>query len=366
MPSYFYHITLELLTSSSNIAHDLYDDNDNPTRLRSDHSLTNEAVREAFLPFQRYSTKKTTVASHRHRPAGSLGVGSANKNFGGVAAGSDFQRQLQDDGHSRSTSFNGKFSSLSLRNHDSITDIAIQSDLRFTQISIQGVNMVAPAHNRHHHRPSADTRGDDQDTITTGIGTDILGGLHTRGKYVPLDQTLADSVYGIVHLYRDAKETPSLIVDDHPLYLKGSSAAARRPPNDSPQDISGGMVHRSQLGSGHGSSRSRGLNDYDSAEYYSSSSLQTHSPNDEDCSILCILAVPSYLSPADFLGFVGEDTRDEVSHFRMIKTARANRYMVLMKFRNGKKAREWQREWNGKVFNSMEVCYPIALKRYQS
>lgn len=117
------------------------------------------------------------------------------------------------------------------------------------------------------------------------------------------------------------------------------------------------MVHRSQLGGGHGSSRSRGLNEHDSAEYYSSSSLQTHSPNDEDCSILCILAVPSYLSPADFLGFVGEETRDEVSHFRMIKTARANRYMVLMKFRNGKKAREWQREWNGKVFNSMEVCF---------
>ncbi|EEA20172.1 RING and UBP finger domain protein, putative [Talaromyces marneffei ATCC 18224] len=358
MPSYFYHIALELLTSSSsNIAHDIYHDDDNPTGLRSDHSLANEAVREAFLPFQRYSNnKKTTATSHRHR-SGVSGLGngnnnnSNNNNFSGVVGA-----QL-DDG------LNGKFSSLSLQNPTCSEDTSIQSDLRFTQISIQGVDMVAPAHNRH-RRPSTDARGDDRDTITTGIGTDIIGGLHTRGKYIPLYQTLADSVYGIVHLYRDAKETPSLTVDDHPLYLKGSSAAARRPPNDSPQDISGGMVHRSQLGGGHGSSRSRGLNEHDSAEYYSSSSLQTHSPNDEDCSILCILAVPSYLSPADFLGFVGEETRDEVSHFRMIKTARANRYMVLMKFRNGKKAREWQREWNGKVFNSMEpeTCHVVFVK----
>jgi BRCA1-associated protein len=357
MPSYFYHITLELLTSSTNITHDIYDDDDNSSQLRSNHSLANEAVREAFQPFQRYSNKKSTVAAHRHRPAGSQsGVGSGNNNSGGVVGG---HQEQKNDGHYRSASFNGKFSSLSLLNYDSSAEISIQSDLRFTQISIQGVDMVAPAHNRH-RRPSADTKGDDRDTITTGIGTDILGGLHTRGKYVPLDQTLADSVYGIVHLYRDAKETPSLIVDDHPLYLKGSSAAAQRPPNDLPHSASSGMVHRTQLGRGHGSSRSRGLNEHDGAEYYSSSSLQAYSPNDEDCSILCILAVPSYLSPADFLGFVGEDTRDEVSHFRMIKTARANRYMVLMKFRNGKKAREWQREWNGKVFNSMEVCNPIA------
>lgn len=355
MPSYFYHITLELLTSSSNIAHDIYDDdNDNLSHLRSDHSLTNEAVREAFLPFQRQSSKKTSVFAHQqHRSIGSQsGVGSGNNSLGGVV----------EEGLYRPTSFDSKFSSLSLQDQTSSADIAIQSDLRFSQIFIQGVDMVAPAHNRH-RRPSADTKSDDRDTITTGIGTDILGGLHTRGKYVPLDQTLADSVYGIVHLYRDAKETPSLIVDDHPLYLKGSSAAARRPPNDSPHTASSGMVHRTQFGSAHGSSRSRGLNDHDLAEYHSSSSaLQAYSPNDDDCSILCILAVPSYLSPADFLGFVGEDTRNEVSHFRMIKTARANRYMVLMKFRSGKKAREWQREWNGKVFNSMEVCYSIVLE----
>ncbi|CBF85985.1 putative RING and UBP finger domain protein [Aspergillus nidulans FGSC A4] len=83
-----------------------------------------------------------------------------------------------------------------------------------------------------------------------------------------------------------------------------------------------------------------------------------------DCTTLCILAVPSYMSASDLLGFVGEATMDDVSHFRMIRTARANRYMVLMKFRSGKKAREWQKEWNGKVFNSMEpeTCHVVFVK----
>lgn len=168
--------------------------------------------------------------------------------------------------------------------------------------------------------------------VTTGIGTDILGGLRTKGRYIPLDQETTDSVWGIVHLYRDAQETPYLIDDDYPSELKGSSAAARQPGD--------------QFGDC-GDTRVEG-----------------DSP-DEECTTLCILAVPSYLSPSDFLGFVGETTMDDVSHFRMIRTARANRYMVLMKFRSGKKAKEWQRVWNGKVYNSMEVSScPLCLLSY--
>jgi BRCA1-associated protein len=171
---------------------------------------------------------------------------------------------------------------------------------------------------------------------------------------------VANSVYGIVHLYRDAKETPSLTVDDHPLYLKGSSAAARRPAlTDSPHTLNTFPDSRDSTRPSSSNRRTgRGLDDGESLsdDRLSLSPRHRNNLSDEDCSVLCILAVPSYLSPADFLGFVGEDTRDQVSHFRMIKTARANRYMVLMKFRDGKKAREWQKEWNGKVFNSMEVC----------
>lgn len=177
----------------------------------------------------------------------------------------------------------------------------------------------------------------DNNPVTTGIGTDILGGLRTKGRYIPLDQKTTDSIWGIVHLYRDAQETPFLVGegDEYPADLKGSSAAAARQAGDQSynahddDDIGGD-------GGGDG--------------------------GDEGCTTLCILAVPSYLSPSDFLGFVGETTMDDVSHFRMIRTARANRYMVLMKFRGAKKAKEWQGVWNGRVFNSMEVCSLFYLR----
>ncbi|GAO17575.1 hypothetical protein UVI_02047360 [Ustilaginoidea virens] len=74
----------------------------------------------------------------------------------------------------------------------------------------------------------------------------------------------------------------------------------------------------------------------------------------DDCTTLCIPAVPAYMSPSDFLGFVGDGWRDEVSHCRMVMTSRMNRYLVLLKFREGKVAKKWKREFDGKVFNSME------------
>jgi BRCA1-associated protein len=128
-------------------------------------------------------------------------------------------------------------------------------------------------------------------------------GLATKGEFIPSDLKDTEVGWGVVHLYRDGQETPGLYDDD---------------------------------GAG---------GDF----------------KEEDCTTLCILAVPSYMTPSDFLGFVGEHTREDVSHFRLIRTARANKYMVLMKFREAKKAREWRKEWNGKTFNSMEVSCSSLL-----
>ncbi len=164
-------------------------------------------------------------------------------------------------------------------------------------------------------RKAKPNKMDGDNHIGKGIGTST-NGLQTTGRYEPLDQHVTDSTWGIVHLYRDEEETPGLYGDsllskpNNPWYsgtLKDSKGSVHPPAHD------------------------------------------------QDCTTLCILAVPSYLAPSDFLGFVGEETRDQVSHFRMIRTSRANRYMVLIKFRDGKTARNWQRVWNGKVFNSMEV-----------
>ncbi|KAH7093002.1 BRCA1-associated protein 2-domain-containing protein [Paraphoma chrysanthemicola] len=133
------------------------------------------------------------------------------------------------------------------------------------------------------------------------------GGLATKGKFIPSDLKDTEVGWGVVHLYRDGQETPGLYDE-----IDGAN-----------QDFS-----------------------------------------EDDCTTLCILAVPSYMTPSDFLGFVGEQTRENVSHFRLIKTSRANKYMVLMKFREAKRAREWRKEWNGKAFNSMEpeYCHVVFVK----
>jgi BRCA1-associated protein len=139
-------------------------------------------------------------------------------------------------------------------------------------------------------------------------------GLATKGKFVPSDIKDTEVGWGVVHLYREGQETPGLYDDRIP---SGSSEG-----------------------------------------------LDNHQLEDENCTTLCILAVPSYMTPSDFLGFVGEQTREAVSHFRLIRTSRANKYMVLMKFREASSARQWRKSWNGKPFNSMEpeYCHVVFVK----
>ena len=182
-------------------------------------------------------------------------------------------------------------------------------DWRYAPVSIESIDMIpVKAAN------GITSSGKSANNISDGIGAGS-GGLATKGRYVPSEATDTDVGWGIVHLYRDAEETPGLHDGDasrRSLHVDGSS---------------------------------------------SRSSKNSEAPlfKEEECTTLCVLAVPSYLTPSDFLGFVGEKTRDEVTHFRMIRSAKVNRYMVLMKFRSAKKAREWRKEWNGKAFNSMEV-----------
>lgn len=81
--------------------------------------------------------------------------------------------------------------------------------------------------------------------------------------------------------------------------------------------------------------------------------------DDENYTTLCIPAVPAYMTAGDFLGFVGERWRQDISHCRMVMTSKLSRYLVLLKFRSGSRAKLWRKEFDGKVFNTMEVRIPL-------
>ncbi|MCJ1476599.1 hypothetical protein MMC13_005265 [Lambiella insularis] len=190
-------------------------------------------------------------------------------------------------------------------------------DWRYGNVSLQKIDMISTMIRKEQER----TKSKEHTIDGIAVGS---GGLATKGRYEPTNLEQQDLGWGVVRLYRDADETPGLY---------DSTTTPKRLKNG------GGLSRHGGFG---GSPTVR----------------------DEDCTTLCILAVPSYLTPSDFLGFVGERTREEVSHFRMIRTERVNRYMVLMKFRSGKKARDWRKEWDGKVFNSTEPenCHVVFVK----
>lgn len=186
-------------------------------------------------------------------------------------------------------------------------DILLIDDWRYDRIKIQNIKMSSKV---------SESKRSSHGELTNGAASGIVaghGGFATKGRFEPLNNDEKDLGWGIIRLFRDADETPELYEDTVLSKNRGGRGVSKREAAEEPRF------------------------------------------RNEDCSTLCILAVPSYFTPSDFLGFVGEKTRDEVSHFRMIRTDRGNRYMVLMKFRNGKKARDWRKEWNGKPFDSMEV-----------
>ncbi|CAK1365392.1 unnamed protein product [Cercospora beticola] len=149
--------------------------------------------------------------------------------------------------------------------------------------------------------------------------TSTTGGLHTKAVYVPSDSKTTEAGWGVVHLYRDLEESKALDADGFP---------------------------------------------QKSLERTAKGSEQDGKFDPEDCSTLCILAVPSWMMPSDLLSFLGEQAREDVSHFRLIRTARANKYMVLLKFRSSKKARDWQKANNGRLFSDLEPenCHVVFIK----
>ncbi|KAI0505494.1 Zn-finger in ubiquitin-hydrolase [Xylaria bambusicola] len=169
-------------------------------------------------------------------------------------------------------------------------------DWRFAQIRVESIDLDGQRHsNAMTDMPIIAAAAA---TVGPSMGA---AGKATKASYFPLRTAKNTNLgWGIVHLYREGNKTPEL----------------RLPPEEEPRE------------------------DQSQAQL--------------DCTTVCIPAVPSYLSPGDFLGFIGDKWRVYISHYRMIMTGRMNRYLVLMKFRDSKQARLFGKEFDGRVFNHVE------------
>ncbi|KAJ6624952.1 hypothetical protein B0H10DRAFT_1783886 [Mycena sp. CBHHK59/15] len=93
----------------------------------------------------------------------------------------------------------------------------------------------------------------------------------------------------------------------------------------------------------------------------SSSSVKSDSP-EFDGLMLGVLAVPSWMAPADFLAFVAP-AAEGITHLRIIRDSVPNRSIVVMKFSDPDHASEFAEAYNGKPFNSMEpeICHVVRV-----
>ena len=193
-----------------------------------------------------------------------------------------------------------------------------RQDWRSGRISVHSIDMgPSRARTSPPRGPAADGALRGGGTLETGVDATA-----TKGRFVSLATQETDLGWGVVHLYRDGEEMPGLYDDgDDSADLVRTTASA----------LSMSAAARPST------RKSRSVT------------------SDEDCTTVCILAVPLYLTPADFMGFIGEPTTSDITHIRMVRTERVNRYMVLMKFRDAERAKRWRKQWNGKPFNSVEV-----------
>ncbi|KAK0488929.1 BRCA1-associated protein 2-domain-containing protein [Armillaria novae-zelandiae] len=88
----------------------------------------------------------------------------------------------------------------------------------------------------------------------------------------------------------------------------------------------------------------------------------TRTNTDTDGIMLGVLAVPSWMTPSDFLTFVAP-AAESISHLRMIRDSAPNRSMVVIKFPKLEDANEFIEAYNGKPFNSMEpeICHVVHV-----
>ncbi|OBZ74261.1 RING finger protein ETP1 [Grifola frondosa] len=90
--------------------------------------------------------------------------------------------------------------------------------------------------------------------------------------------------------------------------------------------------------------------------------ISSNADASNDGIMLAVLAVPSWMTPSDFLAFVAP-AAEGVAHLRMIRDSAPNRSIIVMTFRKASDAAEFAEVYNGKQFNSMEpeICHVVRV-----
>ncbi|KAF7309649.1 hypothetical protein MIND_00336000 [Mycena indigotica] len=93
-----------------------------------------------------------------------------------------------------------------------------------------------------------------------------------------------------------------------------------------------------------------------------SSSAVTADAPEQDGIMLAVLAVPPWMTPADFLAFVAPAS-EGITHLRIIRDTIPNRSMAVIKFSHSTRASEFVEAYNGKPFNSLEpeTCHVVRV-----
>ena len=310
MPSYFFHLKLELYPSPAQ------------SKLKHQRPVTPHRTNQGntFLPAPGADIFRTTLPAHKTSRWSSYTFPKyPATSDASPASGSDFtgspRRQLPtDNAESHGDALLLPERSLNLQHvpHSpaltpaKLSNEVSSKDWRYNAVSIESIDMELQGS----ASPVAASK--------TNHAKSSNGGLHTKALYLPSDPKTTEVGWGVVHLYRDAEETNSLEDQTSKQKSLGSNTLVKKDDGFDP----------------------------------------------EDCTTLCILAVPSWMMPSDLLGFVGDQAREDVSHFRLIRTGRANKYMVLMKFRSAKKAKDWQKVYNGHLFSAAEPenCHVVFIK----
>ncbi|KAK6330162.1 hypothetical protein TWF730_004659 [Orbilia blumenaviensis] len=205
-------------------------------------------------------------------------------------------------------------------------------DYRFSVVTIESINMasqpqspndtdISPGRLRGKSVSFADT----SDSHFSSV----------KARYTPIVSSTASIGYGVVHLYRETTETPGLF---------GTGITSRPDPGTQSLPESARETTHTTNGT-----------DPD----------KVSTEDGHESTVVAILAVPAYMTPSDFLGYVGDDTREAVSHFRLIRTGEdIRKYMALLKFRRLEDAKKFASEYNGRVFNTMEpeTCHVVFIK----